>query len=339
MGRITAVAAALPLLTAACQTGAGTAPGGDTTTAVATLEGETITLGELDAFVKEELFDKATRGRNPSRMYETRSEALGRLLEERAVQREAARRGLTVDALLASERTARPISDEEIAALYEANPEQVGDATLEEIGPSIRAFLEDQRDREILAAITEATSVTVSLRPPRVEVEASGPSLGPESASVTIVEFSDFQCPYCRRASPIMKELAARYPDDLKIVYRHLPLTRLHPQARAAALAAACADDQGGFWAYHDLLFENPRALGDDDLRRYAEEAGLEPAPFDECLASGRHEQLVDADVEAARSVGITGTPAFVVNGILVFGLQSPERFDELIQAELDGAS
>jgi protein-disulfide isomerase len=181
--------------------------------------------------------------------------------------------------------------------------------------------------------------VTISLLPPRVDIAAVGPFLGPESAPVTIIEFSDFQCPYCRRASTVLKELAERYPDEVKIVYRHLPLTRLHPQARAAALAATCADEQGGFWPYHDMLFENPRAMGDDDLGRYAEEVGLERAPFDECLASGRNAPLVDADMEAAQSVGITGTPGFVINGILVFGLQSTERFDELIQAELDGAS
>jgi protein-disulfide isomerase len=340
MHKITALAAALPLLSAACQSAPETPQArSDATVSAATIDGETITLDELDGFVKEELLERATRGRNPSRLYETRAEALNRLIVQRALENEAQRRGLGVDALLAAELAERPVTDEEIAAIYEANPEQVGDASLEEMSPAIRRYLEEEREREVQAAIVEASAVTISLRAPRVEVAARGPRLGPESAPVTIIEFSDFQCPYCRRASPVMKDLAERYPDEVRIVYRHLPLTGLHARAQAAALASTCADDQGRFWPYHDLLFENPRAMSDEDLRRYAEEVGLELTPFDECLASGRNAPLVEEDVQAAQAIGISGTPAFVVNGIVVFGLQSTERFDELIQEELDGAS
>jgi protein-disulfide isomerase len=159
--------------------------------------------------------------------------------------------------------------------------------------------------------------------------------MGPDDATVTIVEFSDFQCPYCQRANPVLKEIMGRYPEDVRVVYRHLPLDSIHPQARAGAEASACAEEGGKFWEYHDLLFENARALAPEDLQRYAEDVGLEAAAFEECVETRRHAAAVQADVLEAQSIGITGTPAFVVNGVVRFGLQSVEDLDALVQEEL----
>ena len=141
--------------------------------------------------------------------------------------------------------------------------------------------------------------------------------------------------PYCQRAVPLLERVAAKYPEQVRIVYRHLPLEGLHPQARAGAEAAACAAAGGRFWEYHDLLFANPRALGDADLRRYAEEVGLDAKAFDACLSSRQHAAAIDADMREASAVGVTGTPAFVVNGIVLFGLQSEEALDKVIREEL----
>ena len=134
---------------------------------------------------------------------------------------------------------------------------------------------------------------------------------------------------------PVLRELRERYPEQVRIVYRHLPLESIHPRARAAAEASVCAEAQGRFWPYHDLVFEDPKALDDDDLRRHAEAAGLDMEPYDACIAGDAQRARVSADIEAARSAGISGTPAFLVNGVLLSGAQPIEAFERLIQREL----
>jgi protein-disulfide isomerase len=172
-------------------------------------------------------------------------------------------------------------------------------------------------------------------------VAAEGPSLGPAGAPVTIVEFSDFQCPYCARAGGIAKEIQQRYPSQVHFVYRHLPLERIHPNARGAAEASACADAQGRFWDFHDKLFANQRALGAEDLQRYAKELGLDAAAFNQCVKERKFQAQVDRDLadaaaaaEGAGKAGL-GTPSFFVNGILISGAKPPEEFYRLIDAEL----
>jgi protein-disulfide isomerase len=113
-------------------------------------------------------------------------------------------------------------------------------------------------------------------------------------------------------------------------------LDSLHPRARAAAEASACAADQGLFWEYHDRIFANPRASGDEDLREHAREIGADGALFEACVENREHAAAVEADAAVAAELGVTGTPAFVVNGILLFGLQSEETLDRLIREELE---
>jgi len=327
------------LLVLACQTGVGGGSDPAPTPRVAEVDGEVVRLDELDAFVKEELFLKKTRGGQSARVYEVRAEALERLIARRALEHEAERDGVSVEDLIRARTEAQaPVTDAEVETLYAQRPEQLADVPFEEAAPNIRHHLEERRRRRAVDEIVAATSVSVYLRPPRVRVGADGPALGPEDAPVTIVEFSDFQCPYCRRAGPLVRRIAEKYPTQVRVVYRHLPLDKLHSRARAAAEASLCADDQGRFWAYHDLLFENPRALGDDDLLRYAAEVGADEDAFEACVESRTHAARVAEDAAAAGSIGVTGTPAFVVNGIVLFGLQSEEALDAVIQSELADA-
>ena len=135
----------------------------------------------------------------------------------------------------------------------------------------------------------------------------------------------------------MLKEIVARYPDDVRIVYRHLPLERIHKRARPAAEASFCADEQGKFWDYHDVLFANAKALSDEDLKQYAQDLDLDVAAWSQCLEEGTTSARVDADLEAGQAVGITGTPAFVVNGFLLSGSRPLQEFVEVIDAELAG--
>ena len=126
-------------------------------------------------------------------------------------------------------------------------------------------------------ALRAEAEISIDLPHQRSEVAAIGPSVGPEDAAITLIEFSDYQCPYCSRAVPTLKALIENHPDDLRVVYRHLPLS-FHAQARGAAEASVCADEQGLFWEYHDLLFANQRALQPEQLLGYATGLGMNAA-------------------------------------------------------------
>ncbi len=300
---------------------------------------EVITVAELDAQIKEDLWKRQTGDGNPSRLYELRLSAVKSLVAQRALDVEAKKRGLTSDAMLEAEfKNLPPIDDAAVKAFYDQNAAQMQGRPLETITPQIRSHLENEAKRKAVDAIIAKTETKIELVRPRVEVSAAGPARGPADARVTIVEFSDFQCPYCQKAKPVLDEIESRHPKDVRIVYRHLPLDSLHPRARASAEAAACAEEGNKFWEYHDRLFANNRALADADLRKYAVEVGLDTAAFDECVRTRRHQAKVEADVQEAKRLGITGTPAFVVNGIMMSGLKSADDFDAVIKEEL-GAS
>jgi protein-disulfide isomerase len=326
-----AAAAAFSLSFVACQS-----PAPEESPNAAILDGEVISVAALDTWIKDELFKQQTGG-DPARVYQFRRGALDRLIERRVVEGEAQQNGLDAEAYVRQQVEANnPVTQADLVKFFAENRERMGNPAFDEVSPQIRQYLEDQRAQEARQEIVTRAAVRIELVPPRVELEGDGPSLGPENAAVTIVEFSDFQCPYCRQASGIVYNLAEKYPEEVRIVYRHLPLDRLHPRARAGAEASACAADQGLFWEYHDQLFANPRAFEDEDLRGYAREVGADEERFDACFDAREHAAKVEADVAAAVELGITGTPAFVVNGILLYGLQSEEAFERLIQDELE---
>lgn len=309
---------------------------------VAVLEGEAITQGELDEWIKDELFREQTDDLAAAEVYELRSRSLQGLIDERVLEAEAERSGVSTDELLRREREALgPISDEQVTDFYEKNKQRMSGATRDQVADRIRKFLDGQRDLEVKTALRNRAKVEVLLEPPRVTVAAEGPSIGPASAPVTIVEFSDFQCPYCARAGAIAKQIQQRYPTQVYFVYRHLPLERIHPFARGAAEASACADEQGRFWDFHDKLFANQRALAAADLQRYAKELGLDSAAFEQCVKERKFQAQVDRDLAAATEAASKsgkpglGTPSFFVNGILLSGAKPIEEFYRVIDAEL----
>jgi protein-disulfide isomerase len=152
---------------------------------------------------------------------------------------------------------------------------------------------------------------------------------------VTLVEFSDFHCPFCKRVQPTLEQLMVKYPKQVKLVFRDFPLDQLHPQARGAAEAARCAHEQGKFWEYHDLLFTNAPKASPDDLGKYAEQVGLDGKKFDVCLSDGSQQAAVQQDVEEGSRLGITGTPMFFINGRPLSGALPFEQFVQVIEEEL----
>jgi protein-disulfide isomerase len=164
------------------------------------------------------------------------------------------------------------------------------------------------------------------------------PSIGPDDAPITIVEFSDFQCPYCERwRQQVFEPLLAAYPGKIRIVYRNLPLTSIHPQAMPAAEAAQCANEQNAFWQYHDKLFENYNALSDELYRQIATDLGLNMDSFEACLITNKYQEAIKADMNFAFNLGVQSTPTFFINGIPVIGAQPLAKFTEVIDKELAG--
>jgi protein-disulfide isomerase len=153
-----------------------------------------------------------------------------------------------------------------------------------------------------------------------------------------IVEFSDYQCPFCRRAEPTLNELLERYPTEVRWEYRHYPLPN-HPLAKPAAEAAVCAEAQGQFWEFHEKLFSQERSLDASGLRAYAEDIGLDMARFETCQDAPDTRERVAADQRAGKRAGAAGTPAFFVNGVFLTGARPLEDFEKLIRAELARAS
>jgi protein-disulfide isomerase len=170
-----------------------------------------------------------------------------------------------------------------------------------------------------------------------VDVSADDdPAQGPEDASVTIIEFSDFQCPYCARfQSETLPQILTDYGDRVRFVYRDFPLTGLHENALKAAEASECADEQGAYWKYHDLLFQNQSALDDASLKNYAASLGLDTATFNQCLDSDKYMSEVQKDEQDGITAGVQGTPAFFINGMPLSGAQPYAAFKAAIDAAL----
>jgi protein-disulfide isomerase len=171
----------------------------------------------------------------------------------------------------------------------------------------------------------------------KVEFPADAPSFGPKTAKVTIVEWSDFECPFCGRVLPTLQKLKQDYAKDVRVVFRHQPLS-FHPNAKLAAEASMAAHEQGKFWQYHDKLFSNQKALDRASLERYAQELGLDMAKFKSALDQGRFRAKVEADMAAGSAVGANGTPTFFINGREFVGAQPFERFKVIIDEEISKA-
>jgi len=315
------------------------AAAGDATPAVR-IGDETVTLGELDAWIKDQLFQQETRSGESAKLYEVRAQGAENLIAQRLLEAEAKKLGQEPDNLLEAEARKRTsVPDEEVQRFYEEHKTSFGERPMEEVNAQIRDHLERRRApeaaREYVDSLREAAHVAVLLERPRTPVEAIGPARGPADAPVTIVEFSDYQCPFCRRAEPTVQEVLARYEGKVRFVFRHFPLDRIHPQARGASEAAACADQQGKFWEYHGALFAENAQLDRPGLDALAEKTGLGTAAFKLCMDERRTQALVEKDLEAGTAAGVSGTPAFFINGIPLRGALPAADFQRVIDEEL----
>lgn len=326
---------------AACSSSAQQARPNSPGDVVATVGPRKITLADVD----REALDTPVGGfgnvKLSQALYEARRAALDQMVGDALIDEEAAAKKIDRAALIEREITSHiaAVSETDVAAFYQANQNRVQGASLDQVRQPIRAYLLQQRTEDARRAYIDQlrakTPVRIALEPPRQQIETAGhPARGPANAPVEIVEFSDFQCPFCLRATPTVRQVMSTYGDKVRLVYRHYPLPN-HPNARPAAEAAACAAQQGKFWEYHDRLFANPSKLADADLKKDAADLGLDTAKFNACVDAHEFKSEVDADVKAGDAAGVNGTPAFFINGRLISGAQPFEAFKRVIDDEL----
>jgi protein-disulfide isomerase len=273
--------------------------------------------------------------------FEARRRAVDEIVTERLLDEAARARGLSKDALVKAEiddKVADP-TDADIAATYERHKAQLGALTLADVKDRIRTSLiqQDRSTKEALFydSIRKNTPVKVLLTEPRavVEVPKTAASIGPADAKVTIVEFLDYQCPFCHRAQESVDQMLREYEGRVRFVHRDYLLGK--PRSLASARAARCAGEQGKFWEYHRGLLLDAGDLSDADLATRAKGLGLDAARFATCAASERFDADIHTATAAGGELGVSGTPTFFINGRRAVGALPIEHFREIIEAEL----
>jgi len=331
------------VLACACSKPAATASSGATGTTspdkvVATYNGGKITAGELEKEARPQIADLENK------IYQARKQALEQMAMERIVKAEAAKAGLSDQDYIrkrVEESPVQPPTEAQERQFYDrlkSNGQIPPDATFDSLKDRIgQALMNQQRQsqmQKVIAELQKQANLKLDLPQPRIQVAAEGPSRGPKDAKVTIVEFSDFECPYCGSAHDTVEQVMNTYAGKVRLVYRQFPLN-FHPHAAKAAEASLCAADQGKFWEYHDVLFKNQKKLEPTELKAHASEVGLDAQKFGQCLDSGDKKKTVDADQQAGLAAGVGGTPAFFINGIFLNGAQPIDEFKKVIDEEL----
>ncbi|MEO5367166.1 MAG: thioredoxin domain-containing protein [Magnetococcus sp. WYHC-3] len=296
-----------------------------------------VTADDLDKALVADIYEL------DQKRYELRAEKLQDMIEERLLDLEAKARKLTSEELFTAEvvKKAKPVTDKDVADFIEQRKERLPRKS-EGLEQQVRRFMEaasmEEARRTFMVALAEKYHAETTLQepvPPRFTVGMPADSVrGPADAPVTIVEFSDFECPYCRNAQATLRDLEKAYPGKLRMVFRHFPL-EFHKQAPKASEASLCAGVQGKFWEFHDALFADADWLAPAKLPELAAKLGLDGGQFKNCLDGGKFSQRVTEDQAEGESLGITGTPTFFINGVKLVGNLPAAEFRKVIDAEL----
>jgi protein-disulfide isomerase len=304
---------------------------------LAVIDGREIRASEVDSLIGPQLY--ALR----QNMYALQRNVLETLLNKIVVEEEAKRRGITVEELRQEFMADVAVTPDEVADAYASAamraPGGIPDGTdiREQIKTSLLAQKRADAFRSSVTELRAHVPVEILLQEPaplRVSVGNSGPTRGTPNAPLTIVEFADFECPYCRQMAATLDEVLAEYSGKVQFTYRHLPLPN-HRFAFKAAQAGVCADQQGKFWEYHAKVFKSARELSAETLAEIARELKLDTSKYAACLSGEESRKVVTADVQEAMRLGITSTPTLFVNGRVVRGAAPPEELKKILEEEL----
>jgi len=322
---------------------AAASPGVDESGIAATVGDEVITNQRLDVLLGTKLLETRRD------IYRMKREKLDQLIVEAILDKEAKQQGKTIDALLeeVAPASSAPVEESEIDQYIQDNHEQLQmyQGSIPDLRQRIRMFLEQQKRSQVIKVYAHALEPKYGVRilvpvpnPPKVKVDTQGaPTLGPPDAPVTIVEFSDYQCPACRTTHEVVKQVRAMYGDKVQWIYKEYPLKR-HQDAFKAAEASHCAEDQGKFWEYQEKLF-TASDLSSAGLVNVAVQLGMPQDKFSQCLEDSRHKALVEKNIRDAVEAGIDRTPSFMINGTLFVGGPSLDALKGMINEELNKAA
>jgi len=306
---------------------------------LAVLDGQPVYEDQLPAS------DAAQLERMMTQVYGVKMRALHDVINQKLIAAEAKKKGVSEDDLFKSEvlsKVPEP-TDDEVKASYEAR-QDLKNKSFDEVKDRVRQDLKNlaiqkQQNVYIQGLWQQALNdgeLSILLTPPRIEIKADVSRMrGDPKAPITIVEFSDFSCPFCLKAERSISAVMAKYPDQVKLSYRDFPLLELHPNAQIAAVASRCAGEQGKFWEYHDLLFARQDKQNREGLLEDARTLKLDEARFSACLSSGRYDAQIEQDIQMASRAGIVSTPGFYINDTFVNGAQPAEVFDQIIDKKL----
>jgi protein-disulfide isomerase len=310
----------------------------DPNATVATVGDHKISEKDLDAKVKPQLdqmhamLEKRVDQLIADKTFDLRRETLESMTDDYLVQQAADHDKLSVPDYLKKEYSGKNgVTDAQAKAFYDKNKGQ-GTAPYDKIKPQLLQMLNRQA---LLERLRKDQPVKILLEPKRVVVDSGGhPALGSKDAPVTIVEFTDFQCPYCKATQATLKQLHDKYGDKIRLVHMDFPLP-FHAHSLDAAKGARCANEQGKFWPFHDALFADQSKLAPADLKATAKTLGMNSAKFDTCFDSAKYDSQIKADQAVGQKVGVDGTPAFFIDGRPLTGAQPAPKFEELIDDEL----
>jgi protein-disulfide isomerase len=302
---------------------------------IAVVGGQPITEEDLAPFVQSQL--RPLREQE----YQIIKKALDSLINQRLLEAEAKTKNLSTEKLLEKEvdsKVAEP-TDAELSAVYTLQKDQLN-RPFEEVRSQLQQNLKraktQQARQDYYMKLREQTKVSVLLGPPRVEVGFDPARVrGNPKARVMIVEFSDFQCPYCSQVQAALKNVLAKHEGVVALAFRDMPVTQIHPQALMAAEAARCAGEQGKFWEYHDLLFADQNRLDRPSLLSKAQNLKLDEKQFDSCLSSEKYKPQIELDSQDGMRAGVSGTPGFFINGIFFGGALPEVAFEKNVQEAL----
>lgn len=303
---------------------------------VATIGSTQITEAELEKQLASQLIAVQLQ------RHEILENGLDNYIAQKVLQKEADAQGVSMPELLKTQvddKLTEP-TDQDVDAFYESNKARLR-LPKEQLSDRIKQYLKQQNYTkaygDYVDALKSKYEVKVLLKPMRLDVDSpDAPAEGPADAPVTVVEFSDFQCPFCARVNPTIEKMMKNYQGKVRLVYRQFPLTNIHPNAMRAAEASLCAKEQDKFWQMHDAMFANQGALSADGLKATAAKLGMDSDKFNQCLDSNKYQDAVLADRQAGAAVGVRGTPALFVNGQPVSGgAVAYEKLAGIIDREL----
>jgi protein-disulfide isomerase len=307
----------------------------DDTRVVAEVGGEQVTMADLEQEESTRLLAAHYT------YYQAQTRALNDLIDKKLLEQKAKSEHITLEQLIDRDikSQVKDPTEDQMKVYYEGlETEQPFEAVRGKILEKIRELRTNKAQAAYVAALRTQSTVYVTLAPPRTNVDtANAPSIGPKDATVTVVEFADYECPYCQKVAPAMKQLQADLGNRVIFAYKDFPLP-MHARAEKAAEASRCAGEQGKFWEFHDELYTT-KELDLNELKEHAKSLKLDEAKFDQCLESGAEAAVVERDRKEGIKLGITGTPSFFINGHFLSGALDYASLRQIVEQQLAAKS